>query len=160
MAGSVETSLDRVQALREEGDLTPVDVEGTECRTTAEIAMVLGDRSLRDEHRARIYEDLQANRKFIEQIRDPRLVDLIRWSEHVETLYGSFKRGRPQEFHFVRALEATCRRCGFELLPVLGRMTELGKAWSGRDFDETYKLLSPDFIQVDATDEAADELGT
>jgi hypothetical protein len=40
-------------------------------------------------------------------------------------------------------MEATCRRCGFDFLPLVGRMEELGRVWGGRDYDAAWRLLVP-----------------
>ncbi len=159
---TLETLLDRVEELRAAGDLEPVreDLGRNDDETAGNVAILLNDRQLRPEHRERIYRDLLDQRENLLALRDPRLVDLIFWSEHVGTLHAALRRGELETFHYTRALEATCRRCGFELLPVLGRMEELGKAWGGGHYDETYSMLSPDVVQVDPPGEAAPELGS
>ena len=136
--------LDRVASLKEAGELGvikddlgdgPDDVAGA-------VRTVLADRDLRPEHRARIYEDLIANRELLDGGADPRIILLMVWSEHVERLHAAVRKGGLTTFHYARALEATCRRVGFELLPVMDRMEELGKFWAGRKYEATYKMLA------------------
>lgn len=97
----------------------------------------------RPEHRRRIHRDVLANRDLLLEVQDVRLVDLIVWSEHVESLHKSSKRGKLSTFHFTRALEATCRRCGFELLPLMGEMNELAADWAAGDYRKTYERVKP-----------------
>lgn len=158
---TVEALLDRVAELQERGDLAPVrDLAGESSDPLArEIRLILEDRQLRREHRARIYQDLVANRTELVRGEKPRIVHLIFWSEHVERLYSSLRRGRLGTFHFTRALEATCRRCGFDLLPAMGRLEDLGKAWSGRDYDAAYDFLSAHFVEIEAPRETPEQLG-
>ena len=148
----------RLQAggnLPAEEDLPPVDGD----ESAEEIRLILLDRQIRKEHRERIYADLVANRELLLRERNPRLVSLVYWSEHVERLYAALRRGRLGTFHFTRALEATCRRCGFDLLPAMGRLEDLGKAWSHRDYGSTYAFLSANFVEVEPPREAPEQLG-
>ena len=158
----LENLLDRVATLVREEDLQPrpSEEEAPEDPTAAAIRLRLGDASLRPEHRARIYADLLAHRDLLLAQRDPRVVDLIHWGEHVAALYAALRRGRLSLFHYTRAFEATCRRCGFELLPLVGRVEELGKLWAARNYDETYRLLSADVVELDPAGEAPEELGS
>lgn len=153
--------LDRVAELEATSDFRPVrDLAGeAEDAQAHEIRLLLEDRQLRKEHRARIYEDLLANRGELLRGERAKLVSLIYWGEHVERLYSSYRRGRLGTFHFTRALEATCRRCGFDLLPAMGRLDELGKAWSHRDYKRAHDFLSTHFIEVEASREAPEQLG-
>ncbi|MGH7162905.1 MAG: hypothetical protein ACREID_05430 [Planctomycetota bacterium] len=136
--------LDRVAVLHAARDAGPVREEwgAAEDAVAAEVLLVLQDRNLRPEHRARIYEDLLKCREQLKATRDPRLVDLVFWSEHVDALHRQLRSGRLKTFHYARALEATCRRCGFDFLPLVGRMDELGRIWGGRDFAAAYPLLA------------------
>ncbi len=115
------------------------EVEGAAARILAALA----DRNLRAEHRQRIHEDIVTNRAMFQEQWHERLVDLVVWSEHVETLYKGLKKDALQTFHYVRALEATCRRCGFELLPLMGQVKELGQVWGSRDLPKTWAMVSP-----------------
>lgn len=153
--------LDEVARLQAEGNLAalrdPPPVDADPC--AEEIQLILLDRQIRKEHRERIYTDLGAIRELLLEERNPRLVSLVYWSEHVERLYGALRRGRLGTFHFTRALEATCRRCGFDLLPAMGRLEDLGKAWSQRDYRSTYAFLSANFVEVEPPREAPEQLG-
>ncbi|MHC4549786.1 MAG: hypothetical protein ACYTEZ_13520 [Planctomycetota bacterium] len=157
----LEEVLDHVEALRREGNLAPDrrPVESGGDRLVIEISMILADPRLRPEHRERIYHDLVANRAFLLAKQDPRIIDLIYWGEHVATLHAGLRRGRIQTFYYARAMEATCRRCGFEFLPVVGKMDQLGKLWGGQDYERTYRLLSAHLVELDSSGEAAQELG-
>ncbi len=157
----LEEVLDRVEGLRKEGNLEPVRslAESGGDRTVVEILMLLADPRLRPEHRERIYADLVAQRDFLLRQRDPRIVDLVYWGEHVSSLHAGHKKGRIQTFYYARALEATCRRCGFEFLPVVSQMEQLGKLWGGRDYEATYNLLLAHLVKLDASGEAPQELG-
>jgi hypothetical protein len=77
----------------------------------------------------------------------------------VASLYGGRRRGRIQTFYYARAMEATCRRCGFEFLPVVSQMEQLGKLWGGRDYEATYDLLLAHLVKLDASSETPEELG-
>ncbi len=156
----LEELLDRTEALREARDFrTP---GGFDARpgdaTTAALLVLLEDRSLRPEHRDRIYEDLAKNRALLLRLRDPRLLDLIHWGEQVERLHASLRKGRLSIFHFTRAMEATARRCRCELLPVMGRLDQLSHAWANRDYETTLRLLLPDLVEAEAPGEAPTEL--
>ena len=136
--------LDRVASLKEAGELEVIrdDLGDAPDELAAAVGTVLADRDLRPEHRARIYDDLIANRDLLADVADPRIVSLMVWSEHVERLYAALRKGGLTTFHYARALEATCRRVGFELLPVMDRLEELGKCWAGRKYDATYGMLA------------------
>jgi len=142
---SLASALDLVAALKADGDFEAVrDVLDRPGDPLARaVHFLIADRQLRREHRQRIYQDLVANRDFIVERADRRVIDLVFWSEHVESLYRALRSRRLNEFHYARALEATCRRCGFDLLPALGRMDELGKAWSSADYAGTLSILAP-----------------
>jgi hypothetical protein len=107
------------------------------------IVMVLRTPYLRPEHRRRIHEDLLASSKLILSTRDVHLIDLIVWSEHVETLHKSLRAGTLKTFHFTRALEATCHRCGFELLPLMAEMEGFARDWGARDIARTWERVAP-----------------
>jgi len=142
---TLDALLDRVAELLEAREFGPLrhDAGVPEDETATEILSLLQDPHVRREHRQRIYEDLLANRERLRSLRDPRLVHLIFWGEHVERLYAGLARGRLQVFHYARAMDATCRRCGLDLIHALSRMEELGKAWAGRDYGAVLKLLAP-----------------
>ena len=146
--------LQRCQDLAAPGAGEPVGADPA-ARAVLEIVK---DPHLRTEHRARVYEDLVRNRDLILSAEDPRLIALILWSEHVESLHRSLRAKRLGAFHYTRALEATCRRCGFELLPLLDRMEDLGKAWGSRDFRHAWELVSAHLVELDAAGEAPPEL--
>jgi hypothetical protein len=160
-AFTLAAALDRVAELHAEGNLLALkDVPPASPDSAAEeIRFILLDRQIRREHRDRIYQDLVANREFLLREQNPRLVHLIFWSEHVERLYASLRKGRLGTFHFTRALEATCRRCGYDLLPAMGRLDELGKAWSQRDYAAAHAFLSAHFVEVEPPREAPEQLG-
>ena len=152
--------LERVERLRRVHDLTPAKIDdwhGSEA-AAVEILSVLRAKHLRPEHRDRIYEDLIRNRDLLLQERDPRLIELIVWSEHVESLHRSLRRKLLGAFHYARALEATCRRCGFELLPLMHNMDELGKLWGGREYEPAWEMVSAHLVQVDPAGESPPEL--
>lgn len=153
--------LDRVAELQAAEDLRALaDLPLAEPESAAnEVRLILLDRQIRKEHRERIYQDLTGNRDFLLREDNPRLIHLIFWGEHVERLYGALRRGRLGTFHFTRALEATCRRCGFDLLPAMGRLDELGKAWSQRDYPAALSFLSSHFVEVEPPREAPEQLG-
>ena len=159
----LEEALDHVAALRAEGtfesDRRLAESAGGE-RAVVEILMLVADPQIRLDHRERIYADLVASRALLIEKRDPRIVDLIFWGEHVASLQAGKRRGRIETFYFARAMEATCRRCGFDLLQAMGKLDELGKAWAARDYAETFRLLSPDVVELEPPGEAPDELGT
>lgn len=140
MSLDLDAILDRVAVLHDARDFRAVkeDWEAPADDVSAEILTVVQDRNLRPEHRQRIYEDLLKSREQLKTVRDPRLVDLIFWSEHVETLHASLTRGRLKTFHYARAMEATVRRCGFDFLPLVAKMEEVGRLWGGRDFEATW----------------------
>ena len=120
---TLQEILDLVADLKKEGrfDVLKEDLGETEDQTTDAVRMLIIDPQIRPEHRARIYTDLVSNRERLIETKDPRIVDLVFWSEHVATLYDSHVKRRVSTFHYARALEATCRRCGYELLGVVGR---------------------------------------
>lgn len=142
---TLDALLEWVAKLLDARQFGPVreDLGAPEDETAAEVLGILQDPHLRREHRQRIYEDLLANRERLKSLRDPRLVQLVFWGEHVERLYAGLARGRLQVFHYARAMDATCRRCGLDLIRALSRMEELGKAWAGRDYGAVLKLLAP-----------------
>jgi len=144
-AASVDSLLDRVASLETAGQFGPVKDElgSPEDELAADLTAILQDGHIRREHRRRIYEDLLANRERLKSLGDPRLVQLIFWGEHVERLYSGLARGRLQVFHYARAMDATCRRCGLDLIRALSRMEELGKLWAARDYAAVLKLLAP-----------------
>ncbi len=154
--------LDAIGALKKEGSLDPVrdEFDTGESRAARAIVGLLQDRSLRPEHRRAIYAHLLATRKLLLDTDDARIVDLVYWAEHVGRLHVAFKKRSIGEFHYTRAIEATVRRCGFDLLPAMGRLEKLGAAWSSGDFARTRALLSPDFVESDPADEAAGQLGS
>ena len=121
--------------------------------------MLVADPQIRSEHRERIYADLEASRALLLETADPRIVDLIFWGEHVASLQAGKRRGRIETFYFVRAMEATCRRCGFELLPAMGTLDGLGKVWAARDYAATYRILSADVVELEPPGESPPELG-
>ena len=137
--------LDLLAERAEKKDFGPPPQEsGTEAEgAAARVLAALTDRNLRAEHRQRIHEDVVTHRTLFEEQWHEQLVDLVVWGEHVESLYNGVKKGSLQTFHYVRALEATCRRCGFELLPLMGQVEELGKVWGGRNLPELWALVSP-----------------
>ncbi len=137
--------LDRLAERAEGTDFGPppaewaADTKGLAARLVGTLA----DRQLRPEHRQRIHEDFVSRRALFLEVEDDRLVDVVFWSEHVESLYRSLKKGTLQTFHYARALEATCRRCGFDLLPLMGQIEKLGQVWGGRDVPKTWAMVSP-----------------
>lgn len=157
----LEDVLDHVEGLRKAGNLEPVRslVESGGDRTVVEVLMIMADPRLRTEHRERIYTDLVTQRDFLLRQGDPRIVDLIYWGEHVATLHAGHRRGRIQTFYYARAMEATCRRCEFDFLPVVSQMEQLGKLWGGRDYEATYNLLLAHLVKLDAPSESTEELG-
>jgi hypothetical protein len=157
---SLEEALLRVERLERCNDHLALETrvpEGADAVARAVLDIVRNP-NLRPEHRARIYEDLNRNRDQILQVRDPRLISLIDWSEHVESLHRGLRSKRLGAFHYTRALEATCRRCGFELLPLLDRMEDLGKFWGARDYRTVWGLVSTHLIELDTAGEAPSEL--
>jgi hypothetical protein len=150
-----------VAELQAEGNLLALKDAPPAAPDTAaeEVRLIFLDRQIRKEHRERIYQDLVANREFLLREENPRLVHLIFWSEHVERLYAALRKGRLGTFHFTRALEATCRRCGYDLLPAMGRLDELGKAWSQRDYPAAHAFLSSHFVEIEPPREAPEQLG-
>ena len=106
-----------------------------------DVLRALRDRVLRPEHRQRIHEDIVAQGELLLGGASSRLIDAIVWSEHVESLFKAHKKGTLGTWHYTRALEATCRRCGFELLPLMGKLDALGKAWGHRDFAALVELV-------------------
>lgn len=153
---SLATALDLVAARKAEGNLDPAPeaLDRPADPLARAVYLMVGDNQIRKEHRQRIYQDLVAQRDFLVEKADRRLIDLVYWSEHVESLYRALRSKRLNEFHYARALEATCRRCGFELLPAMGRMDELGKLWSGADYRGTFAILAPTAPSPGPTDEA------
>ncbi|MHC4931177.1 MAG: hypothetical protein ACYTGV_03190 [Planctomycetota bacterium] len=157
---SLEEALLRVERLERCHDLGAAETrvpDGADPVARAVLDIVRNP-SLRPEHRARIYEDLTRNRDLIFRTRDPRLVSLIEWSEHVESLHKGLRSKRIGAFHYTRALEATCRRSGFELLPLMDRMEELGKAWGARDYRAAWDLVSAHLVELDPAGETPSEL--
>jgi len=149
---TLQEILDLVADLKKEGryDALKEDLGEPEDRTTDAVLMLVNDLQIRPEHRARIYKDLLSNRERLLETRDQRIVDLVFWSEHAAALYESHIKRRVSTFHYARALEATCRRCGYELLGVVGRMKELGKVWADADYEKTIAML-------EGTDQASPE---
>ena len=149
---TLQEILDLVADLKREGryDALGEDLGEPEDRTTDAVFMIINDPKIRPEHRARTYKDLLSNRERLVETRDPRIVDLVFWSEHVAALYESHVKRRVSTFHYARALEATCRRCGYALLGVVSRMKELGKVWAESDYEKTIAML-------EGTDEEAPE---
>lgn len=145
MGLTLDALFDRIAVLRGAGDLQPVREPWGEPEddVAAEILLLVQAPHLRPEHRQRIYDDFLKMRERIGSIRDPRFVDLVYWSEHVESLHSRLRSGRLKTFYYARAMEATCRRCGFDFLPLVGRMEELGRVWGGRDYDAAWRLLVP-----------------
>ena len=125
---------------------------------TRQVLLLLTDPQLRPEHRSRIYEDLDSNRELLLERKDPRIVDLIFWSEHVDALYHGLRRGRVSTFHYARALDAACRRCGYDLLPAVGHMEELGREWARRQYPAAIALLSADVVELESPGEPSPEL--
>ncbi len=152
--------LDRVAELHKGDEMKPVlvSVPKTADSVSRTIGVILGDRQLRPEHRARIYKDVVADREQILLRRDSRYVDLIFWGEHVESLVSSKKRGRLDLFSFTRAFEATVRRCGFDLLPCMGKLDKVSDAWAEREYDDVFAMLSADVVEVEPPGETPDEL--
>lgn len=143
---SLEDLLDLTTELRTKERYEAIDAIGRSGGLPTDPAVeavvrLLGDRNIRPEHRARILRDLAKNRDLLLETHDPGLVELIFWGEHVESLYKSHVKRNVSTFHYARALEATCRRCGFELLGVMGRMKELGKQWSHGDYAKVRLML-------------------
>jgi len=141
----LEELLDLVTERRKAGDLKPVRPipDPSPDPTATTVLRLVADPHLRPEHRARIYADLEKNRDLLLKAGEPRLAELIFWSEHVESLYKSFRGGALATFHYVRALEATCRRCDFELLHAMSRMEDLGRAWGSGQYEEALGILVP-----------------
>jgi len=158
----LEEALDHVAALRTSGTYEPdrrlAENAGGE-RAVVEILMLVADPHIRLDHRERIYADLVASRALLLEKRDPRIVDLIFWGEHVASLQAGKRRGRIETFYFVRAMEATCRRCSFDMLPVMGKLDELGKVWAARDYAAAFRILSADVVELEPPGETPDELG-
>ncbi|MGQ0613123.1 MAG: hypothetical protein ACT4PV_05225 [Planctomycetaceae bacterium] len=142
---TLEQVLERVAALKAIGQFGPLKEElGSPADDlAAEIATILQDPQIRREHRSRIYDDLLANRSLLAETRNPQFVQLMFWGEHVEGLYTGRSRGHLQVFHYARAMEATCKRCGLDFIRAISRMEELGKLWSGRDYAGVLRLLAP-----------------
>ena len=153
---SLAIALDDVAARKAEGDLDPAPavLDRAADPLGRAVYLMVADRQIRREHRQRIFNDLVAHREFLLEKADRRLLDLVFWSEHVESLYRALRSKRLNEFHYARALEATCRRCGFDLLPAMGRMEELGKLWAGADYAGTFAILAPTAPSTGAVDEA------
>ncbi len=152
MTRTLQEILDLVADLKKEDryDALKEDLGEPEDRTTDAVLILIKDPRIRPEHRARIYKDLIENRERLIETRDPRIVDLVVGSEHAATLTESHVKRRVSTFHYARALEATCRRCGYKLLGVVGRMKELGKVWTDADYEKTIAMLED-------TDQAASE---
>ena len=137
--------LERLAERADEKDFGPPPTEWTATTEglAARLVGTLMDSNLRPEHRQRIHEDFVSRRELFLEVEDDRLIDVAFWSEHVESLYRSLKKGTLPTFHYTRALEATCRRCGFDLLPLMGQIEELGHVWGGRDLPKTWAMVSP-----------------
>jgi hypothetical protein len=150
------TALDFVAARKADGNLDPAPevLDQAADPLGRAVYLMVADRQIRKEHRQRIYNDLVTNRDFLVDKADRRLLDLVFWSEHIESLYRALRSKRLNEFHYARALEATCRRCGFDLLPAMGRMEELGKLWAGADYATTFDILAPTAPSAGPVDEA------
>jgi hypothetical protein len=133
---------------RERGDVSPFPDENRAAADplTDEILFLVTSSHMRPEHRQRIYADLVGNEELLAKTADPRLVTLILWGEHVEALHKAYSKGRLALFHYARAMEATCRRCGFEQLPLMDRLDELGGVWAARDYAALYEIVSPYFV--------------
>lgn len=144
-AVQLEELLDRLVERAEMKDFSvpPAEWTGAVEGAAARVLAALADRNLRAEHRQRIHEDIVTHRAMFREQWHERLVDLVVWGEHVESLYKGLQTKTLQTFHYVRALEATCRRCGFELLPLMGHVEELGQTWGSRDLAQTWALVSP-----------------
>jgi len=153
--------LDYIADLARDGSTDPVreELDPGESRAAVALIGLLRDRSLRPEHRRAIYAHLVESRDLLADTDDPRVVDLVYWAEQVGRLHTAFKKRSIGEFHYTRALEATVRRCGFDLLPAMGRLDELGAAWSSGDFARTRRMLSADLVESDPSDETAGQLG-
>ena len=153
---TLQEILDLVADLKREGrfDAVKEDLGEPEDPTTDAVRMLIMDPQIRPEHRARIYKDVLSNRERLIERKDPRILDLVFWSEHVATLYDSHVKRRVTTFHYARALEATCRRCGYALLGVVSRMKELGKVWADADYERTIAMLEG---KDPAAPETADE---
>jgi hypothetical protein len=133
---------------REQGDLAPIpdtDLVAAD-PLTDEILFIVSSAHMRPEHRQRIYADLVGNEELLARVNDPRLVTLMLWAEHVEALHKAHTRGRLALFHYARALEATCRRCKFDQLPLMDRLEELGRVWAAGDYATLYEMVSPHFV--------------
>ena len=140
--------LREIAGRRERGDLSPIPDEERAAADplTEEVLFLVTGSHMRPEHRQRIYADLVGNEELLARSADPRLVTLILWGEHVEALYKAYANGRLALFHYSRAMEATCRRCRFELLPLMTKLDELGRLWAAGDYAALYELVSPHFV--------------
>lgn len=140
---SLEELLDRVAELKAAGHYGPFTEAEADPRdeAAATLAAILRDPQMRPEHRARMYRDLVRLREPILEGADVRMVQLAYWSEHVESLYRSLIKNRLSTFHYARALEATCRRAGFELLGLVGRMKELGRHWAQGEYEKVLDMF-------------------
>jgi len=140
---------DLLKRLSEKGadpaDRPPAEWAQSDDELVVATVMVLRTPYLRPEHRRRIREDLVAHAPLLESTRNSRVVDLIVWSEHVESLHRSLRAGGLKTFHFTRALEATCHRCGFELLPLMARMETFARDWGAREIDKTWERVRDQF---------------
>ena len=152
---SLEELFDRVAELKAAGRYGPFAEAEAAPRdeAAAGLAAILRDPRMRPEHRARVYKDLVRMRDRILETADARMVQLVYWSEHVEALYRSLTQKRLSTFHYARALEATCRRAGFELLGLVGRMKELGRHWAQGEYGKVM-----DMFGGGAQEEPLDEL--
>jgi hypothetical protein len=162
LAGSVTDSesrleglLDKVAELQAAGNLkAQQDVRAPAGDAPASaVAYLLAAPHFRPEHRQRIYNDLIKNRELILRLRDPRLIDLIHWSEHVERLFVSQRGGALSFFHYHRALQATCRRCDFDITPAMGDLEALGRDWGSRNYEATLRMLAPVRSEVEQHDD-------
>ena len=140
---SLEELFDRVAELKVAGRYGPFAEAEADPRDEAAdvLAAILRDPQMRPEHRARVCRDLLRMRDRILETSDVRRVQLAYWSEHVESLYRSLTQKRLSTFHYARALEATCRRAGFELLGLVGRMKDLGKHWAQGEYEKVMDMF-------------------
>lgn len=123
------------------GDRPPAEWIDDQDDLVTAIVTVLRTPYLRPEHRRRIREDLVACAPLLASTRSFHVVDLILWSEHVESLHKGLRSGGLKTFHFTRALEATCHRCGFELLPLMSEMEAFARDWGAREIGKTWERV-------------------
>ena len=161
----LEPLLDEVadRLARKDWTARPFDAIRGETPLAGAVLLVLRDRTLRVEHRRRIYEDIVAHRKYLLRTSDPRVVDLMVWGEHVEKLHKSFGSRRLQEAEFRRAILATARKCEYDVHGLAGdvdKLTLLGVAWASRHYGVTHGFLlevSADVDEPEAPREAASQ---